>query len=109
MIQKQLEKLNQGGILIAVFRGKTKIYTWDTLSPFYKSLRKLLNSRDQFAKQQRKDSDDGSHLTPSERLLFCERLYNELKSLHPQKKSKPFVKTFSSWNDYERWQKQNPY
>lgn len=108
MIQKQLEKLKSGGILIAVFRGKKKIYTWDPLSPFHKPLRRLLTSRDRCVKQQLKSPDDGSHLTPSERLLFCERLYTELETLHPIKKTKPFIKIFKKWKDYERWQRQNP-
>lgn len=42
MVQKQLEKFEDGGILSSRLRGKVRIYRWNPRCPYLKELKKLL-------------------------------------------------------------------
>ena len=42
MIQKQLFKFEEGGILVSRLRGKVRIYQWNPRYPFLNEIKKLL-------------------------------------------------------------------
>jgi len=42
-IQKQLDKLEAGGILVSFVKGRTRIYTFNPRYPFLKELRAILD------------------------------------------------------------------
>jgi len=42
MVQKQLEKFEEGGILSSRLRGKVRIYQWNPRYPYLEELKKLL-------------------------------------------------------------------
>ena len=42
-IQKQLEKLELGGILVSFLKGRTRLYTFDPRYPFLKELKEILD------------------------------------------------------------------
>ncbi len=41
-VQNQLQKLEEGGILVSQLKGKTRMYTWNPRNPFLKEIRALL-------------------------------------------------------------------
>ena len=43
MVQKQLKRLEGGGILVSQLKGKTRLYKWNPRYPFLKELLQLLN------------------------------------------------------------------
>lgn len=47
-IQKQLEKLEAGGILVSSSKGRTRLYTLNPRYPFFKELKNLLDQALQF-------------------------------------------------------------
>lgn len=42
MVQRQMEKLEQGGVLVSRLRGRTRIYEWNPRYPFREELLALL-------------------------------------------------------------------
>jgi hypothetical protein len=42
-VQKQLEKLEMGGVLVSFTKGRTRIYQFNPRYPFLKELKKLLD------------------------------------------------------------------
>ncbi|MBN2245061.1 MAG: winged helix-turn-helix transcriptional regulator [Candidatus Aminicenantes bacterium] len=42
MVQKQLQKFEEGGILVSRLRGKVRIYEWNPRCPYLGELKKLL-------------------------------------------------------------------
>jgi predicted ArsR family transcriptional regulator len=48
MIQRQLEKLEQAGVLVSLKKGRTRIYTWNPRYPFKPELLALLNRAFEF-------------------------------------------------------------
>jgi hypothetical protein len=58
-----------------------------------------------------KAPDDGSSLSIKERVLLCEELWRLSEKLNPFPRYKPFVKSFDSLKDYEKWRKKqtNPW
>jgi hypothetical protein len=110
MIQKQLDRFDQGGILTATKQGKKKVYTWNLLSPYYRELQALLKKHIENKKalgtHPNQDPADGTRLTPKERLIQLSQLNRQARALSPYAPFKPFVKTFDSFQDYEKWKKQ---
>lgn len=43
MVQNQLKKFENGGILVSQLKGKTRIYLWNPRYPFLKELKSLLS------------------------------------------------------------------
>ena len=59
-IQKQLRKLELGGLLVSQMIGRTRMYTWNPRSVFVSPLRKLLQDMlENLPPEQRKPYADG--------------------------------------------------
>lgn len=43
MVQKQLQKFEEAGILVSRLRGKVRIYAWNPRCPYLEELKKLLD------------------------------------------------------------------
>ena len=43
MVQKQLQKFEETGILVSYFRGRTRLFTWNPRYPLRKELLQFLN------------------------------------------------------------------
>ena len=116
MLQKQLEKFEREQLLQSSWQGKRKIYHWNKnfagLSEL-KKLLKILRKKAQVAKQAKLSENpaDGSTLPIGDRLKAAEDLYQQAAELNPFPYFQAFVKTFSSREDYENWQKnqKNPW
>lgn len=100
MVQKQLERLERGGILISKREGKRKNYRWDTRFGLLTPMRQLLARANSLGNG---DPANGLHLTLAERLTETERLWRELDQLRKPRRTAPFVISFETWRDYARW------
>lgn len=115
MVQKQLERLSKGGILIPVFKGKVKNYRWNSGYPYYKPLKKFLSSvrlkKEGKSSFQHPDPADATNLSLRDRVKLAWSLSREGELLNPYPRPKPFVKTFNTLKDYESWRKKqtNPW
>lgn len=108
MVQKQLERLTLGKVLVAKTSGRRKVYSWNPHYPLLGPLKRLLAQGNVIYKE---DPADGTHLSVAERLAQAESLTQQAAKLNPIKSFKPFVKTFESDADYECWRKKqkNPW
>lgn len=106
MVQKQLERLEDGGIFKSDYRGKLRIYRWNPDFPFFEDLQKILNKEIAF-----RDPADGTYLSLQERLALGDKLSREAAFLNPIPRPRPFAKSFRSFSGYERWRRQqkNPW
>lgn len=115
MVQKQLLRLANGGVLRSAFEGKNKVYRWNPDYPHYRPLKKFLGSvklgkeREKFF--QHPDPADGTNLSLRNRIRLAESLTRESELINPCPRPKPFVKTFNSFKEHETWQKKqtNPW
>lgn len=107
MIQKQLDRFARGGIAVAWFEGKRKFYALNKKLSFYRPLARLLGgvlaSSGVFVEPP--DPADVSHLSLRERVRQSEQLFREAVKLNPYKKYRPFVRSFKTLGEYERWRK----
>jgi DNA-binding transcriptional ArsR family regulator len=55
MVQKQLEKFEDGGILSSRLRGKVRIYQWNPRCPYLEELKKLLARNFEYLPEEIKD------------------------------------------------------
>ena len=56
MIQKQLQKFEEGGILVSRLRGKVRIYQWNPRYPCLSEVKKLLAKNFEYLPENIKDS-----------------------------------------------------
>ncbi|EKD47030.1 MAG: hypothetical protein ACD_66C00251G0004 [uncultured bacterium] len=105
MVQKQLMRLESGGILRSRFIAKKREYRWDPLWPFYRAFQRFLGFKKKLLREQLLDPADGSYLTIEERLALGESFFRQGMKLCPVKPYQPFVKSFDSYRDYEKWRK----
>jgi DNA-binding transcriptional ArsR family regulator len=56
MIQKQLQKFEDGGILASRLRGRVRIYQWNPRYPFLSEVKKLLAKNFEYLPESIKDS-----------------------------------------------------
>ena len=52
-----------------------------------------------------KNRIDDLKLSQKERIEISQGLFNFYMKIHPENQWKPFVKSFSSWKEYRKWQK----
>lgn len=115
MVQKQLEKLARGGLLLWGFIGKKKVFYWNKQSPFFKPLQALLKTVSLSTKAKTLTADldpaNGLYLPIKERLKLAEELNRQAEKLVPYRRYKPFVAVFEDLKAYEAWQKKqtNPW
>lgn len=101
MIQRQLARLERGGIVESRFSGKRKIYRWNTNFYLLKPLKLLLQ---QAPFQEQRDPADGTHLTYEERLALAESLWREGLRLNPgSRKQLGFAKSFDTFRSGHRF------
>lgn len=71
MVQRQLDRLERGGILVSRLRGRTRLYEWNPSFPFREELRALLRKvvrslpatdRKRFLKERRRPRRAGKSL-----------------------------------------------
>lgn len=107
MVQKQLDRLTLGHVLVAKMVGRRKVYTWNLQYPLLGPLKRLLAQGNAVYKE---DPADGTHLSVAERLALADSLTQQAMALNPYP-FKPFVHSFESDADYERWRKKqkNPW
>ena len=55
MIQKQLSKFEDGGILVSFLKGKVRIYQWNPNYPFIKEVKSLLAKNFEYLPEDIKD------------------------------------------------------
>ena len=55
MVQKQLKKFEEGGILASRLRGKVRIYQWNPRYPFLDEVKKLLAKNFEYIPENVKD------------------------------------------------------
>lgn len=104
MVQKQLNKFEAGGILLSRFEKRKKIYEWNRENPFYKPLLQLLKVGSKKTPQLlHRDPAFGLHLSLKDRVYLADRLKKRAEKLNPFSRGKPFVKTFNTLNEYEKW------
>lgn len=112
MIQKQLTRLEKGGWIVPVFLGNKKVYYWNEAPAVVKPLKAFLKSfsATDFSNSPR-DPANGLHLPLKERLRLSEELTREGELMSRAVKPKPFVQTFDSIKNYEKWRKKqtNPW
>lgn len=108
MVQKQMERLEKGGILISARRGRRKVYTWDTSCPLYRPLRRLLKRGLSFYNE---DPANGGYLSVQERIELAQDLGKQAQMLNPYRRYRPFAKSFENFKSYEAWRKKqkNPW
>lgn len=115
MIQKQLEKFERDQILVSSWQQKKKVYSWNEKFVGLVELQKLLKIlRKNYVSNinsQEENPADGSSLPIKERLQFAEKLYQQAAQLNPFPYFQPFVKSFTTREEYENWQKKqkNPW
>ena len=116
MLQKQLEKFEREQLLQSKWEGKKKIYFWNKKFVGLVELKKLLRilrkkSLEKKQAQQNENPADGSHLPIADRLKDAEQLYQQASQLNPFLYFQPFVKSFTTREEYENWQKKqkNPW
>lgn len=112
MVQKQLNKFEKGGLLLSRFEKRKKIYEWNRKNSFYKPLLQLLKvGSKRTPPPLHRDPAFGLHLSLKDRVFLSDRLTKQAEELNPFPRPKPFVKTFNTLNEYEKWrQKQtNPW
>lgn len=109
MVQKQLNRLEKGHILLAHYETRNKIYSWNKALPFYQSLQKLLKEINKTKENHfafiDHDAADGNSLSLKERIYLAEQLFDQAEFLNPYPAYKPFTQTFDSFKDYEKWRK----
>ena len=55
MVQKQLQKFEEGGILVSRLRGKIRIYQWNPRYPYLNEVKKLLSRNFEYLPDNIKD------------------------------------------------------
>lgn len=108
MVQKQLDRLTLGKLLVAKPIGRRKVYSWNRNYPLLGPLKRLLAQGNAIYKE---DPADGTHLSIAERLALSESLTRQAFYLNPVKSFKPFAQTFESNAAYAHWRKKqkNPW
>ena len=63
------------------------------------------------SKDREKDGSINTHLSIKERIILGDQLIRSGEKLNPYPRYEPFVKSFSSFKDYEKWKKRqrNPW
>lgn len=51
------------------------------------------------------DPADGTHLSIRKRIFLCEEMVRASEKLTPFRRYRPFVKSFDSFQEYEKWRK----
>lgn len=109
MVQKQLARFEDGGILASWFEGRRKLYAWNRQCPLYPELRRLVRKGTiglkRWLEKQPHDAGDASRLSPRERLEVAEELCRQAELANPYPPPPPFVRSFSSFREYERWRR----
>lgn len=115
MVQKQLHRLERGGVLTSRFQGRARLYGWNAGYPLQAELRRLLKKAARLSKNQltppSPDPADGSRLPLRKRVELGDELSRQAEILNPYRHPKPFVKTFASFDAYEDWKEKqkNPW
>ena len=105
MVQKQLERLERGGVLTSKREGRKKIYRWNASFGLLVPLRQFLARANALGTG---DPADGLHLAIPERLAHADALTREVEKLRKPKKTLHFAISFDTWRDYERWKRFRP-
>ena len=86
-IQKQLDKLELGGVLVSHTAGRTRLYEFNPRYPFLKELKGLLEKALSFYPEKERDSllikeeDQGEEASPSEKDLG--NYTRQVRDFHP--------------------------
>ncbi len=104
MVQKQLQRLEEGGLLMSRRQGKHRIFTWNAHFSSVPLLREFLVRFDAMGPT---DAGDGSNLPVEDRLAAAESLWKEAAALGPKEKVQPLrlTKFFDRFEDYHAWEK----
>lgn len=109
MVQKQLKRLERGGVFVCRSFGKLKIYSWNYDLPWHRELRSLLKvyrlRQRRSADLEQPDAADNLHLPLAVRFRLAENLSSTAQLLSPYPRYRPFVKSFGSRREYESWRK----
>lgn len=108
MVQKQLERFEQSGVIVSCLRGRQRIYGWNERYPAIKPLLEFLKRLNACVAE---DPADGSYLSIEERLDLARELKDGAERLNPYERPKAFTKSFESYASYETWRKKqkNPW
>lgn len=104
MVQKQLSRFERGGVLIALYRGRSKLFRLNQKYPFYPELKRILKKGVSYrAWFPDKDPADGTDLSYKERLQLTQDLSRQAAFLNRHPPASPFAKSFGSFKNYEIW------
>ena len=108
MVQKQLERFEQSGVIVSRLRGRRRVYGWNERYPALRPLQKLLERLGACIAE---DPADGSYLSIEERLDLARELKDGAERLNPHARPKAFTKSFENYESYEAWRKKqkNPW
>jgi len=55
MVQKQLARFEEAGLIVSTLKGRTRLYTWNPRYPFLKEFKALMEKVFQFVPQEEKE------------------------------------------------------
>lgn len=104
MVQKQLDRLEQGGFVQSGREGRQRVYRLNAGHPLSRELRDILARANALG-----PSDDpacGRQLTFEERLNLAESLWKDAQQLvSPRYGALNLTRTFNNFGEYHAWQK----
>lgn len=105
MVQKQLSKFAKAGVLATQKVGNRILYRFNKTGTFYRSIQNLLKEQKRYLRRLKLDPADGTYLSPAERVSQAEELFKQALRLGRTSPYKPFVKSFDTLEEYDRWRK----
>ncbi|MEE8184819.1 MAG: helix-turn-helix transcriptional regulator [Thermodesulfobacteriota bacterium] len=55
MVQKQLVRFEEGGLLVSILKGRTRVYTWNPRYPFLKEFKVFVEKAFEFIPEKEKE------------------------------------------------------